>query len=109
MRALLHQEKLQELPTVKAWLQHAETTVRILKDLYAHLHGDELFAAIIRENVLVQLDHLKTHPAVATGLRRGILVLHGWVYSIGTGGVWVYNWEKESFIDFRERKNPAIV
>jgi len=81
MAALLHQEKLQELPAVKAWLQHAETTVRIMKDLYAHLQGDELFAATIRENVLVQLDHLKTHPAVATGLRRGNLRLHGWVYS----------------------------
>ncbi|WP_447965038.1 carbonic anhydrase [Nitrospira sp. Ecomares 2.1] len=109
MGALLHQEKLQELPAVKAWLQHAETTVRIMKDLYTHLHGDELFAAVIRENVLVQLDHLKTHPAVATGLRRGNLRLHGWVYSIGTGEVWVYDWEKRSFIDPRERKSPTIV
>jgi carbonic anhydrase len=27
MEALLHQEKLQELPAVKVWLQHVETTV----------------------------------------------------------------------------------
>ncbi|WNM60168.1 carbonic anhydrase [Candidatus Nitrospira allomarina] len=94
MGALLHQEKLQELPAVKAWLQHAETTMRIMKNLYTHLQGDE-FAAAIRENVLVQLDHLKTHPAVATGLRRGNLRLHGWVYSIGTGDVWVKDWENK--------------
>src|SRR5680860_243656 len=99
MEALLHQEKLQELPAVKAWLQHAETTVRIMKDLYAHLQGDELFAATIRENVLVQLDHLKTHPAVATGLRRGNLRLHGWVYSIGTGEVGVDDWAEKRFMD----------
>ncbi|MFZ1744406.1 MAG: carbonic anhydrase [Nitrospirales bacterium] len=88
MEALLPQEKLQELPAVKTWLQHAETTMRIMKGLYTHLQGDELFAATIREHGLVQLDHLKTHPAVATGLRRGNVRLHGWVYSIGTGNVW---------------------
>lgn len=33
MEALWRQEKLHELPTVKAWLQHAETTVRIMNDL----------------------------------------------------------------------------
>jgi carbonic anhydrase len=99
MKGLLDPEKLQELPAVKAWLQHAETTVRIVKDHCAHLKGDELFAATIRENVLVQLDHLRTHPAVATRLRRGDLRLHGWVYSIGTGEVWVYDSEKKDFVD----------
>ncbi|HBP87206.1 MAG TPA: carbonic anhydrase [Nitrospirales bacterium] len=103
MEALLHREKLQELPAVTVWLQHAETTVRIMKDLYAHLQGDELFATTIRENVVVQLDHLKTHPAVATGLRRGNLRLHGWVYSIGTGEVWVCDWEKNAFLNPGEK------
>jgi carbonic anhydrase len=103
MKGLLHSEKLQELPAVKAWLQHAETTVRIVKDHCAHLRGDELFAATIRENVLVQLDHLRTHPAVATRLRRGDLRLHGWVYSIGTGEVWVYDSEKKDFVDPSKR------
>lgn len=99
MNGLLHPEKLQELPAVKAWLQHAETTVRIVKDHCAHLKGDELFAAAIRENVVVQLDHLRTHPAVATRLRRGDLRIHGWVYSIGTGEVWVYDEGKKDFVN----------
>ena len=103
MKGLLHPEKLQELPAVKAWLQHAGTTGRIVKDHGAHLKGDELFAAAIRENVLVQLDHLRTHPAVATRLRRGDLRLHGWVYSIGTGEVWVYDSEKKDFVDPSKR------
>jgi len=107
MKALLHPENLQDLPAVKAWLQHAGTTVRIMKDHYSHLQGDELFSATIRENVLVQLDHLKTHPAVATRLRRGDLRLHGWVYSIGTGEVWVYDFEKKEFVDPSKRKQKT--
>ena len=107
MQGLLHPEKLGELPAVKAWLQHAETTIRLVKDHCAHLKGDELFAATIRENVLVQLDHLKTHPAVATRLRRGNLRLHGWVYSIGTGEVWVYDEEKKGFVNPSKRSRKT--
>ena len=107
MQGLLHPEKLRELPAVKAWLQHAETTIRLVKDHCAHLKGDELFAATIRENVLVQLDHLKTHPAVTTRLRRGNLRLHGWVYSIGTGEVWVYDEEKKGFVDPSKRSRKT--
>jgi len=107
MKGLLHPEKLQDLPAVKAWLQHAETTVRIMKDHSAHLKGDELFAATIRENVLVQLDHLRTHPAVATRLRRGDLRLHGWVYSIGTGEVWVYDEKKKDFVDLSKKRRKT--
>lgn len=106
MKALLHPEKLQGLPAVKAWLQHAETTVGIMKDHYSHLEGEELCAATIRENVLVQLDHLKTHPAVATRLRRGNLLRHGWVSSIGTGDGWVYDWEKKDFVNPGKEYGP---
>jgi len=107
MTGLLHPEKLQELPAVKAWLKHAETTVRMVKDHCSHLKGDELFAATIRENVLVQLDHLRTHPAVATRLRRGDLRLHGWVYSIGSGEVWAYDAEKKYFVNPSKKRRKA--
>ena len=38
-------------------------------------------------NVLVQLAHLRTHPAVAAALARGSLTLHGWIYDIARGVV----------------------
>lgn len=107
MQGLLHPEKIQDLPAVKAWLQHAEMTVRMVKDHCAHLKGDELFAATIRENVLVQLEHLRTHPAVATRLRRGDLRLHGWVYSIDAGEVWVYDEKKKDFVNPGKRRRKV--
>ena len=51
----------------------------------------------------IKLDHLKTHPAIATRLGRGDLRLHGWGYSIGSGEVWVYDWEKKDFVNPREK------
>ncbi len=104
MKALLHPENLEPLPAVKAWLQHAQTTMRIVKDHCSHLEGDELFASTIKENVVVQLNHLKTHPSVATRLRKGDLRLHGWVYSIGTGEVWVYDAKKNTFVNPEKKK-----
>ncbi|PJE01835.1 MAG: hypothetical protein CK429_35200 [Mycobacterium sp.] len=51
----------------------------------------------IQENVLVQLENLRTHPAVAAGLSRGELKLHGWVYKIETGQIFAYDPERGEF------------
>ncbi len=50
---------------------------------------------------MVQLDHLRTHPAVASKLRKGDLRLHGWVYSIESGKVWTYDFDKKEFIELQ--------
>ena len=101
MKALLHPENLKSLPAVRVWLQQAETTQRIVQDHLQHLSGDDLFAATIKENVVVQLDHLRTHPSVATNMRKGDLRLHGWVYSIESGEVWTYDFGKKEFIELQ--------
>ncbi len=98
MRALLHPDTVRDLPAVKNWMDQAETVRRIVRENYAHLRGEDLLVKTIQENVRVQLDHLKTHPTVAVRLRRGMLTLHGWVYSIPTGDIWAYDDEKEAFV-----------
>ena len=42
---------------------------------------------LTEENVLLQLQHLRTHPGVIVGTGSGTLRLHGWVYNIGNGQV----------------------
>jgi carbonic anhydrase len=103
MRALLHPDTVKDLPAVKNWMDQAETTRRIVRENYADLRGEDLLISTIQENVRVQLDHLKTHPTVAVRLRRGMLTLHGWVYSIATGDIWAYDDEKEAFVSLVAR------
>jgi carbonic anhydrase len=98
MKALLHPELMNDLPAVREWLRMAESTRQIMKEVYPDLKGEELFGATIKENVLVQLEHLRTHPAVATRLRSGALTLHGWIYSIATGEVWLYDSNQRKFV-----------
>ncbi len=64
-------------------------------------HEDPL-DAIIEENVLVQIEHLKTHPAVAEGLAEGQLNIQGLVYEIESGGFRVYCPERGAFAQLAE-------
>jgi carbonic anhydrase len=74
-----------------AWLAHADATHRIIRDKYRHLDGPALLTATVEENVLVQLENLRTHPTVAAKLASGFVRLHGWVYKIETGEVFAYD------------------
>ncbi len=107
MKGLLQPEQVASLPAVSAWLSHAETTRRIVKDNYRHLDGDRLVTATVEENVLVQLENLRTLPAVASRLVRGDLHLHGWVYKIETGQVFAYDRESGQFLPIADYKIEA--
>lgn len=98
MKGLLHPEMVAELPTVAAWLEHAATTRQIIKENYKHLEGDQLVTATVEENVLVQLENLRTLPAVAARLVRGDLHLHGWVYKLETGEVFAFDMATGQFV-----------
>ncbi|MBI1345585.1 carbonic anhydrase [bacterium] len=98
MRGLLNPETMTPFPAVASWLEHAETTRRIVRDNYTHLQGDRLITAAVEENVLVQLENLRTLPSVASRLVKGDLHLHGWVYKIETGEVFAYDTASGQFV-----------
>lgn len=91
MKGLLHPELLADMPAVASWLGHAEATRRIIKENYQGLTDEALLKAAIEENVLVQLENLRTHPSVAARLAKAELHLHAWVYKIETGQVFTYD------------------
>jgi carbonic anhydrase len=97
MHALLHPEEVADLPAVSAWVKQAETTRRIMNEHHVDCEHDERLLVTTQENVRAQLDNLRTHPSVALQLRKGAIELHGWVYSISTGDIWVYDFDSERF------------
>lgn len=98
MKGLLNPELTECCPAMTAWLSHAETTHRIVVDNYSNLEEEKLLTATIEENVLVQLENLRTLPSVASRLVKGDLHLHGWVYKIETGEVFAYDLTKAQFV-----------
>jgi carbonic anhydrase len=107
MKGLLEPDQVATLPAVASWLAHAETTRRIIRDNYSELQGDRLLMATVEENVLVQLEHLRTLPSVASRLVRGDLNLHGWVYRIETGEVFAYDFATGQFVEVAEYAYPS--
>jgi carbonic anhydrase len=107
MKGLLDPGSVADLPAVAGWLSHAETTRRIVTENYKHLEGDKLVTATVEENVLVQLEHLRTLPSVASRLVKGDLHLHGWVYKIETGEVFAFDAASGQFLSLAEFPYPT--
>jgi carbonic anhydrase len=88
MKGLLHPESLEKLPTVRSWLKNAHAALSVADSLR---EPDEkpinLMRRLTEENVLLQMQHLRTHPSVAGAMAREELTISGWVYDIGKGEV----------------------
>jgi carbonic anhydrase len=97
MKAVINPELTQNLPALKKWLFHAEPTKNLLHEIYTSRTEDDHLNITIQENVLLQLENLRTHPTVATRLAEGKLHLYGWVYKIPTGEVFAYDPTSEQF------------
>ena len=103
MTALNHPEQVEGLPAVEAVLRYAESTRRIIAEKYQHLDDPaERLNATVQENVLMQLENLRTHPSVAAALAQGSLGLHGWVYKIQTAEVFAYRPAQQQFLPLDE-------
>lgn len=107
MKGLLKLESLQEsMPLVCDWLKHAEATRRLMRENYGSLEGEELLDLTVAENVLTQIENLRTYPVVHSRLCQKQLTLHGWIYSLETGGVSAYDPEHHRFVPINE-EHPA--
>jgi len=92
MKGALNPDALEAFPNVTAWLKYAQVEHRDAEP------SAEFILALTENNVAAQLDHLRSHPAVAARLEEGDLRLHGWVYHIGPGTVTMYDQASGTFV-----------
>ncbi|MCR9116004.1 MAG: carbonic anhydrase [bacterium] len=108
MSGLLDLASVEKLPAVKEYLTHAEATRRIVEENYQHLEDSNAKLTLtVEENVLVQLENLRTHPSVAAAVGRNQLKLHGWVYKFETGDVFAFDPDKGQFLPLDSAPPPA--
>jgi carbonic anhydrase len=89
--AILNPERVKHLPNVARWLAESYRIPQLLEERYGHLEGEARMIAAVEENVLVQLENLRTFDFVARRLDSGTLKMSGWVFNIGTGDVFDYD------------------
>ncbi len=101
MKGLLEPETVAAMPTVQAWLRNAAAALEVAKAMQeAELAAGgkpDLLRIVTEQNVLLQMAHVRTHPAVAGALAKGTLSVSGWVYDIAHGEVRICEREGSSF------------
>ena len=85
MKALLEPESVESMPTVKSWLTNAHAALAAAQVLAKD--EEDLLRIVTEQNVLLQMRHLHTHPAVAGAVAKGELRISGWIYDIAAGEV----------------------
>ena len=94
----MNPEALKTLPAVEEYLKSAEATRQNIEANYAKVTDPaEKLTLTVKENVLVQLENLKTHPSVIEALEKDTVNLHGWVYEFETGAVTAHQAESGEF------------
>ncbi|MES5048190.1 carbonic anhydrase [Rhizobium nepotum] len=103
MKGLCHPELLGPMPNVTAWLKHSHAAYSIVCEAYPPDLGEkDRIRAVAMENVVVQIDHLRTHPSVAAKLASNEVTLHGWFFDIETGNVLVYDGVASRFTEIKD-------
>jgi carbonic anhydrase len=97
MKAFSNPAALERMPNVAAWLRHAHAAHSVVCSAYHGLDDKEATRVLSLENVVVQINHLRTHPSVASAVARGELTLHGWFFEIETGHILALNGETGQF------------
>jgi len=94
---------LTNLPHVRKWLGYAQGATGITAALGGNLGPEAKMRMLPEQNVILQLQHLKTHQAVAVALAHKSFGLHGWAYDIKTGEVAAYADASASWVPAEER------
>ncbi|MGR8949274.1 MAG: carbonic anhydrase [Gammaproteobacteria bacterium] len=102
MKGALNPKGLEDLPHVHEWLNNSRAAVEVVKAKYGEA-GPEQLLQVTEENVLLQLQHLRTHPSVAAKIANKEVALHGWVYHIENGMVTCFDEKQEAFIPLKDR------
>ena len=95
--------RLDEMPTVRSWLQNATAAHTAARTLTSR-DGTDPMRRLIEQNVLLQLTHLRTHPSVAARMAEGRLFLHGWLYDIANGQIGVLDEASRTTITVEEAR-----
>ena len=93
---------LAAVPTVANWLKHGAAARQVVDQSYPELNDGERVRALSLENIVSQLQHLRTHPSVAAAVAQGNITLHGWFVDIHEGVVLGLDGESGRFVPIRE-------
>ena len=74
MKGAMNPEGLDSLPHVREWLGYSKAAVDVVNELGKNTDDKSRMQMLLEQNVILQLQHLRTHPTVAVRLAKGCLL-----------------------------------
>ncbi|KTD17395.1 carbonic anhydrase [Legionella jordanis] len=103
MEGLMKPNIGQELPTLASWLKHSSSVIEHFKDKQGVQLED-----VVKQNILAQIEHLKTYPVISNKLASQELAIHGWFYKIKSGEIHVYDENQKEFLHFEQAVKTSL-
>jgi carbonic anhydrase len=100
--AIMNPERTKHLPFVSRWVAEAGSIPQLIAERYGTLDEQGQRNAAVQENVLAQVENLRTYDVIARRLDRGAITLAAWVFQIATGKVFEYDPTSEQFLAIGE-------
>ncbi|MEJ1097990.1 MULTISPECIES: carbonic anhydrase [unclassified Pseudoxanthomonas] len=108
MKALQNPELMGDMQSVSDWLKHADVARVVAAENASTLDEAAKLRCLTEENVICQLEHLRTLPAVAAAVAKGRLRIHGWVYDIAHAGLRVFDASAGRFVEVESGKQMTL-
>jgi carbonic anhydrase len=98
IKSLLDPNDDLQVPKVTEWLRYAEAARRVATSMHERQLSEDLLLTATEQNVIAQLNNLRTYPEIAARLSAKKLSLHGWYYDIATGQIDQFDAQTGSFV-----------
>lgn len=108
LKGAMNPETLDDFPHVKLWLGYAKAAALVVRENQTVTDEKGRLRLLIEQNVVLQMQHLKTHPYVAARLAARRTQIHGWIYDIGAGEVRAYDEVAGAFVPVSERYRDIV-
>jgi carbonic anhydrase len=96
MNALLSGRENIHSPNLKSWLRHADGAFKFKEKLKFPKDLPEV-DRLSQANVLLQLEHIKTYPAVKEMMQKSNIRFHAWWFDLSSVKVFCYNPQTSRF------------
>ncbi len=109
MQGVIQPDALGNMKSVADWLHYADPCYERAKLRFPQAVGSELVQAVIEQNVLLQIDHLKSYQQVQDAIATGNLRVHAWVYRFEYGEVLAYDASQDRFVALPEDTRQKLL
>ena len=106
MQALIQGREKVLAPNLRSWLRHGEgSSAQKLQGADALPFSSKLS----QQNVLQQLDHLRSYPIITERIQQGRLKLHGWWFDLHSADVYAFEEPLNRFVIIDEAEADRIL